>query len=80
MPWFAGIFAYAMFWWVVLFAVLPWGVKVPDKPEPGHASSAPANPHMPARFAVTSVIAGVIWLIFYYLVRIGVISLRPPGY
>jgi len=80
MPWFAGIFAYAMFWWVVLFAVLPWGVKVPENPEPGHASSAPANPHMLARFAVTSVIAGVIWLIFYYLVRIGVISLRPPGY
>jgi len=80
MPWYAGIFAYAMIWWVVLFAVLPWGIKVPDKPEPGHAASAPLNPHMLRRVAITSVIAGVLWLIFYYFVSIGAISLRPPGY
>ena len=45
MGWIAGIFVYFLIWWVVLFAVLPWGVQVPDNPEPGHAPSAPINPH-----------------------------------
>jgi predicted secreted protein len=80
MPWFAGAFAYAMIWWVVLFTVLPWGVKLPDNPELGHASSAPSNPHMVAKVIATSLVSALIWLVFYYLVRIGVISLRPPGY
>ena len=30
MGWISGIFVYFLIWWVVLFAVLPWGVQVPD--------------------------------------------------
>jgi predicted secreted protein len=80
MPWYAGIFAYIMIWWLVLFAVLPWGVKAPEHPEPGHAPSAPTNPHMLARVVATSIVAAILWAVFYYLVRTGVLSLRPPGY
>ena len=36
-----GIAVYFVIWWIVLFAVLPWGVKIPDNPERGHATSAP---------------------------------------
>ena len=43
MTWFTGILVYVIIWWLVLFMVLPWGVKVPEEPEPGHASSAPVQ-------------------------------------
>ncbi|MCP5118853.1 MAG: DUF1467 family protein, partial [bacterium] len=46
MNWFTGVLVYVMIWWVVLFTVLPWGVRVPDEHAPGHATSAPAKPMM----------------------------------
>lgn len=57
--------------------VLPWGVKVPDNPEPGHATSAPERPKLWRKAAITSVIAAVIWLIVYYLIESDLIQLRP---
>ena len=77
MNWFTGILVYVMIWWVVLFTVLPWGVKVPDKPEPGHASSAPRNPMMWRKVIATTVITTILWFIFYYISETGLISFRP---
>jgi predicted secreted protein len=62
---------------VVIFAVLPWGVKVPDKPEPGHAPSAPERPMLWRKAAITTVIAAVIWLLVYYLIESDLIQFRP---
>jgi len=76
MGWIASIFVYFLIWWVVLFAVLPWGVQVPDKPEPGHAPSAPINPHLALKFVVTTVVSAVIWVIVWYVLNSGWISLR----
>ena len=39
-----GIAVYLVLWWVVLFAVLPWGVHVPEHTQPGFADSAPERP------------------------------------
>jgi hypothetical protein len=44
MNWVTGLLVYVVVWWIAFFMVLPWGVKVPDEPEPGHASSAPDRP------------------------------------
>jgi predicted secreted protein len=63
-------------WWVVLFAVLPWGVRVPENPEPGHATSAPERPMLWRKAAITSLIAAVLWLIAYYLIQSDLIPLR----
>jgi predicted secreted protein len=62
---------------VVIFAVLPWGVKVPDEPEPGHAPSAPERPMLWRKAAITTVIAAVIWLLVYYLIESDLIQFRP---
>lgn len=62
---------------MVIFAVLPWGVKVPDKPEPGHAPSAPERPMLWRKAAITTVIAAVIWLLVYYLIESDLIQFRP---
>jgi predicted secreted protein len=77
MGWIAGVFVYALIWFIVLFTVLPWGVKVPDNPEPGHAPSAPINPHIGVKLIATSVVAAVIWVIVWYVMQSGWISFRP---
>ncbi|MCB9948536.1 MAG: DUF1467 family protein [Rhodospirillaceae bacterium] len=72
----SGLVVYVITWWVVLFAVLPWGVRAPDDPQPGHAAGAPATPRLRLKFAVTSAIAAVIWLIIFLLVQSDLISFR----
>jgi predicted secreted protein len=76
MGWISGIFVYFLIWWVVLFAVLPWGVRVPDNPEPGHAPSAPVHPHMGLKVVATTVVSAVIWVVVWYVIASGWISLR----
>ena len=41
MTWFTGLMVYVILWFLVLFMVLPFGVKVPGEVEKGHAPSAP---------------------------------------
>jgi predicted secreted protein len=77
MTWIGGVFVYVLIWFIVLFTVLPWGVKVPDKPEPGHAPSAPVDPRIGLRLVVTSIVAAVIWAIVWYVMQSGWISFRP---
>ena len=72
----AGIVVYLITWWTVLFAVLPWGVRVPDRPEAGHASGAPIAHHLKAKIVVTSLISAVIWLIIFALVESDILSFR----
>lgn len=77
MGWLSGFFIYLIIWWVVLFTVLPWGVRVPDEPEKGHASSAPENPRLWMKVLVTSVIALLVWGLVYFVMESGIISVRP---
>ncbi|MEE8272334.1 MAG: DUF1467 family protein [Alphaproteobacteria bacterium] len=71
-----GILVYVITWFVVLFAVLPWGAEPPEHPEPGHAESAPERPRLALKFAVTSVAAAVIWLVVYGLIEADILSFR----
>lgn len=78
MTWFTGVMVYIVVWWVVLFAVLPWGVRVPEQQEAGHASSAPANPRLWLKGAITTVVAAVIWVGIYYVVESDWLPFRTP--
>ena len=66
MTWFSGSLSFAIIWWVVLFAVLPFGVKTADEagiePEPGQATSAPVKPRMALKLAATTVITAVLFV------------------
>ncbi len=73
-----GILVYVMIWWVVIFAVLPWGVRVPETHEPGHATSAPERPMLRRKAAITTAISAVIWLGVYLIVESGLVTLREP--
>lgn len=63
-------------WWVVFFAVLPWGVRIPENHEPGHATSAPERPLLWRKAAITSLIAALFWLGAYYLIQSDLIPVR----
>jgi predicted secreted protein len=78
MSWGWGIFVFGLIWWTVLFAVLPWGIHVPEKTEPGHAPSAPENPRLVLKAIITTAISAVIWVIIYYIIDNGLIQIRPP--
>jgi predicted secreted protein len=77
MGWLAGIFVYALLWWLVLFAVLPWGVRREENPEAGHDPGAPANPRVWWKLLATTVVAGIVWVGVYVVIDLGLIPLRP---
>jgi len=65
------IAVYFIIWWLTLFIVLPWGVssahEMGEKVEAGNAKAAPLKPRIFLRFAITTVLAGVIFAIVYYV-------------
>ena len=77
MGWLSGILVYLVVWWLVIFMVLPWGVKPPDNPGPGHATSAPDQPMLWRKTAITSVITAVVWVIIYLAIENSWVSFRP---
>jgi predicted secreted protein len=78
MTWVQGVVAYTIIWWLVIFAVLPFGVRPLDKTDIGYAAGAPANPRLWLKAGITTVIAAVVWLGFYALVTSNLISFREP--
>ncbi len=72
---FGGIVVYVIIWWLVLFTVLPWGVRPPAEPEKGHATSAPARPRLLLKFAITTVAATGLWFVADYVISSGILRL-----
>jgi predicted secreted protein len=58
-----------LIWWVVLFAVLPWGVRRQDEAGgevvPGTDPGAPAVPHLARKLLWTTVVSLLIFAAFY---------------
>jgi len=75
---YSGIIVFTMIWWLVLFTVLPWGIRRPENSEPGHAVEAPANPRIVLRFVVTTLISVALFLIAWWLIDSDLISFRAP--
>ena len=78
MNWFVSIATYVVIWWIVIFAILPFGVRPADEREPGHDAGAPANPRLGLKAVVTSVVAGLLWLALYWAVNADLVNFRGP--
>ena len=76
MSWVTGLAVYVVLWWIVLFAVLPWGVQPAEELPPGADRGAPARPRLVLKAAVTTLIAGILWVAIDILVRSDIISFR----
>ena len=72
MSWPLAIAIYFTMWWVVLFAVLPFGVRNQaeaggDRPA-GTDAGAPVAPHMGAKLLATTLVSAVLFAGVYALV------------
>jgi predicted secreted protein len=73
-----GLVAFVIIWVVVLFVVLPFGVRQPDEPEEGHMPGAPDNPRIGVKFAITTGVTAVLWAVLNVVVLNGWITLPLP--
>ncbi|MGD9880517.1 MAG: DUF1467 family protein [Reyranella sp.] len=76
MSWATGVMVYIVIWWIVLFAVLPLGVRRVEKPGRGQDHGAPERPELLRKAIITSAVAAVLWLAFFVLHQLDVFSFR----
>jgi predicted secreted protein len=73
-----GIAIYLIIWWVVLFAMLPIGVRTQAEEgeiSPGTTESAPHRPRLLAKMAATTVVSSVVFAVVYLIVAHHLITL-----
>ena len=71
-----GFLIYVIIWWIVVFTILPIGIKKPEKLEKGHAEGAPQNPLILKKFIMTSLIAFVLWLLVFFFIKKQIFSFQ----
>ncbi len=76
MSWATGLMVYLVIWWIILFAVLPLGVRRVENPGRGQDRGAPENPQLLRKAIITSLVAAVLWLGFYALHQADIFSFR----
>lgn len=77
----AAIAVYFVVWWLVLFAVLPWGVRTQEEEgeiAPGTNPSSPARPMLARKLAATSFIAAVILALVWWAHAAGLLDFSIP--
>lgn len=73
MSWVSAAAVFFVLWWLVLFAMLPFGLKTQDDDGEvtlGTVSSAPRGPHMLRAILLTTVVTGVIFAGLLVLTRV----------
>jgi predicted secreted protein len=63
-----AIAIYFIIWWVVLFAVLPFGVRSQEESgdvAPGSDPGAPARTNLKRKLLWTTLIAGFVFMLFF---------------
>jgi predicted secreted protein len=72
-----AIAIYIFIWWIVLFAVLPFGVRTQQEEGsvvPGTPESAPAKPRLVRIFLINTVVATIVFAIVYVVIAFGLIT------
>ena len=80
MEWKTWLAVYAIVWWVVLLAVLPWGNRQIDAADvaKGQAWGAPARPRLVVKMVVATILAGVVSALVYWVVDANLVAIRNP--
>ena len=76
MGWATGIMVYLVTWWIVLFMVLPLGVRRVENPGRGEERGAPERPDLVRKAIITTVLAAVLWIAFYGFYQADILSFR----
>jgi predicted secreted protein len=76
MNWFSLVAIYFVVWWLVLFAVLPFGVRTQAEEGDtvlGSTASAPVRPMLGRKAIATSIISAIVVAGFWFIyVRLGI--------
>jgi predicted secreted protein len=83
MSWTLGVAIYFIVWWIVLFAVLPIGLRTQDEEGevvPGTPASAPAQFRVWRIIALNTVVATVVFALIWWVLTSNWVSLDslPP--
>jgi len=74
------LMVYGIIWWLVFFMALPFGVRTPEEagetPEKGSAESAPVRPRLWLKAGVTTLVAGVLWGVYYAVAAYDLLGFR----
>lgn len=78
---FGAIVTYIVVWWIVLFTVLPWGVKSQIEAEKdeivkGSDFGAPKTAYIGRKLFITTLIAFLLWGFFAFLFYTDIITLN----
>jgi predicted secreted protein len=73
-----AIAIYFIIWWVVLFAVLPWGVRSQHEGgaiAPGSDPGAPVMPRLKRKLVLTTMVAAIVFALWYVVYTYRLIAL-----
>ncbi|MFT6072549.1 MAG: putative secreted protein [Alphaproteobacteria bacterium] len=77
---FGMIVTYVVVWWIVLFAVLPWGVRSQIESDQQSVSGsdlgAPKKSYIGLKFLVTTILSLFVWGFFVSLFYMDIIAIR----
>ena len=77
---FNSIVLFVLIWWVVLFAVLPWGIRPLEHTDnPARWRGAPERPLMWRKLAATTVLSLALWGLAVTIIHSGIIGFRPSA-
>ena len=67
-------------WWLILFMVLPFGVRTAEEEgtevEPGTVPSAPVRPRLLMKAGITTLLAALVWLAFWLVNHYNLITVQ----
>lgn len=69
MGWFTGIVVFLLVWWMMLFTVLPFG-------HVRNVDGTSVDARMKQKAIVTSILAGIVWIVIYILIDADLVSFR----
>ena len=76
----SAIAIYFIIWWLVLFLVLPFGIRnahdTDDTVEEGHEPGAPVRPRLVQKAVITTILATLVFAVFYLAQTRGFLSLE----
>jgi len=79
----SAIAIYFIIWWLVLFAVLPWGVRSQHETgeaiTPGSDPGAPVVPHLKRKLIATTIVAAICFGTFLLVRNSGLTLDMFPG-
>jgi predicted secreted protein len=76
-----GLALFFMIWWLVLFAVLPFGVVTQDETAdvvPGTPGSAPSRFNLRKVFLINTVVATVVFAVVWTALENNWLGTKPP--